>query len=341
MYFIIGIWGSRSRKIYAAYQFFIYTLLGSLFVLLCLFSIFLNKGSTFIDFFILSFFHVKRQYFFWFILFFGFSVKIPIIPLHIWLPEAHVEAPTPGSVLLAGVLLKLGSYAILKLLLISSSFAVFPTKNIILVIAIIGLFYASFVALNQIDIKKIIAYSSIAHMNFSLIGLFSYFIFGLLGAFYMMLGHAFTSGALFFSLGVLYDRYKSRCIFYYSSLSYFMPIFSIYFLIFILSNFGFPGTINFIGEFFILIGGTYISSFLIFISAFALIFALIYSLVFFTKVFFGAFSMLVVFFVDVNKIEFYILLTLLFIIIFGGLLQNLYFTFVVNRLVYFLITVFF
>lgn len=215
MYFIIGIWGSRGRKIYAAYQFFIYTLLGSMFVLLCFFSVLINKGSSIIDCFLFSFFNLKRQFIFWIILFFGFSVKIPIIPVHIWLPEAHVEAPTPGSVILAGILLKLGSYAMLKLLLISSFSALFFNLNFILVISILGVFYASFVALNQIDIKKIIAYSSVAHMNFSLIGLFSNNFFGILGAFYMMLGHAITSGALFFSLGVVYDRYKTRNIFYY------------------------------------------------------------------------------------------------------------------------------
>jgi NADH-quinone oxidoreductase subunit M len=171
------------------------------------------------------------------------------------LPEAHVEAPTPGSVILAGILLKLGSYAIIRLLLVFFFFIVYDLIFIILVISLLGFTYASMVALSQIDIKKIIAYSSVAHMNFSLFGMFSYSIIGIAGMFFLMLGHAITSGALFLGIGVLYDRYKTRLIFYYGSLVIFMPVFSIIYFIFILSNFGFPGTINFVGEFLILLGG--------------------------------------------------------------------------------------
>ena len=155
------------------------------------------------------------------ILFFiGFAVKIPIIPVHIWLPEAHVEAPTPGSVILAGILLKLGTYAMLRLLLIVLWNLTLDLVFFILIIALIGFSYASMVALSQIDIKKTIAYSSISHMNFSLFGMFSYSLLGLNGMLYLMLGHAITSGALFFGIGVLYDRYKTRLIFYYGSWLY-------------------------------------------------------------------------------------------------------------------------
>jgi NADH:ubiquinone oxidoreductase subunit 4 (subunit M) len=255
MFLLIGIWGSRSRKIYASYQFFVYTLLGSVFVLLCFLSIYFNKGSSSFDFFLNSYFFTNRQLIIWILMFLGFAVKIPMIPLHIWLPEAHVEAPTPGSVILAGILLKLGSYAIIRLLLVFFFFIVYDLIFIILVISLLGFTYASMVALSQIDIKKIIAYSSVAHMNFSLFGMFSYSIIGIAGMFFLMLGHAITSGALFLGIGVLYDRYKTRLIFYYGSLVIFMPVFSIIYFIFILSNFGFPGTINFVGEFLILLGG--------------------------------------------------------------------------------------
>jgi NADH:ubiquinone oxidoreductase subunit 4 (subunit M) len=166
-----------------------------------------------------------------------------------------VEAPTVGSVILAGVLLKLGGYALFRFLIGSLFSVCYSLIFFVLIIALLGLLYGSLVALNQIDIKKIIAYSSIAHMNFSLIGLFSQSISGLGGCLILMLGHAITSSALFLGIGVLYDRYRTRLIFYYSGMVCFMPLFSIFYFFFILSNFGFPGTFNFVGEFLITLGG--------------------------------------------------------------------------------------
>lgn len=162
-----------------------------------------------------SFFFENRQLYYYLLLFFGFAVKIPLLPLHIWLPEAHVEAATPGSVILAGILLKMGTYAIIKLLLISFAVVFLDLVFFILVLAFIGFIYSSMVAFIQFDIKKLIAYSSISHMNFSLLGLFSKTALGLFGVFIMMLGHALTSGALFLGIGVIYDRYKTRIMFYY------------------------------------------------------------------------------------------------------------------------------
>jgi NADH:ubiquinone oxidoreductase subunit 4 (subunit M) len=182
-------------------------------------------------------------------MFIGFAVKIPLLPFHIWLPEAHVEAPTPGSVILAGILLKLGTYAMFRFLLNGFANIYTDLQFLIFTVFLIGLLYSSMVAFVQFDIKRIIAYSSIAHMNFLLFGLFSNTMTGLFGSFILMFGHAITSSALFLSIGVLYDRYKTRLIFYYGGLVYFMPIFSVLFFILILSNFGFPGTFNFIGEF--------------------------------------------------------------------------------------------
>lgn len=174
----------------------------------------------------------------------------------------------------------------LKLLLVSFIFIFNDIIFFILIIALIGLIYPSMVAFSQIDIKKIIAYSSIAHMNFSLIGLFSQSIVGLMGVFVLMLGHAITSGALFLGIGVLYDRYKTRIIFYYGSLATFMPIFSIIYFFFVLSNFGFPGTVNFVGEFLILVSGLSLSNVIIIFSNIGLILSLVYSLFFFGRLFF-------------------------------------------------------
>ena len=165
-------------------------------------------------------------------MFLGFSVKVPIIPLHIWLPEAHVEAPTPGSVILAGLLLKLGFFAMLKLMIIPLNYLSTNFVFFVFIIGLIGLIFASLVALNHIDIKKLIAYSSVAHMNFSLIGLFSQCMLGIEGCFFLMIGHAITSGALFLGVGVLYDRYKTRLVFYYEEYPY-LCLFSLFYTFFL------------------------------------------------------------------------------------------------------------
>lgn len=188
-------------------------------------------------------------------MFLGFAVKIPVVPIHIWLPEAHVEAPTPGSVILASILLKLGTYALFRLLLGCFLFVSYELYFMVLMIAVFGFTYANMTALAQTDLKKVIAYSSVGHMNFLIFGLFSDDILGLTGAYLLMLAHAITSGALFLAVGVLYDRYKTRIIFYYGSLVTFMPILSIFFFICTIANFGFPSTFNFAGEFLILVGG--------------------------------------------------------------------------------------
>jgi NADH:ubiquinone oxidoreductase subunit 4 (subunit M) len=184
------------------------------------------------------------------------------------------------------------------------------------------------VALSQIDIKKIIAYSSIAHMNFSLFGIFSESLLGLSGIFFLMFGHAITSGALFLSIGVLYDRYKTRLIFYYGSLVLFMPIFAICMFILILSNFGFPGTINFVGEFLILVGAFEYSNVIVFLSAFGMILTLIYSLSVYARIFFGSLQILFIrFYSECSRLEFFILSIFVFFVLFFGLFPNLIFIF--------------
>jgi proton-translocating NADH-quinone oxidoreductase chain M len=326
MFLLIGIWGSRNRKITASYQLFIYTLFGSIFVFICIFDILLNKGNLSFDFFLHSYYLESRQFFIWILLFLGFSVKIPIVPLHLWLPEAHVEAPTPGSVILAGILLKLGTYAILRFLLGSFTIVCYDLIFFVLIIALFSLTQSSIVALCQIDIKKIIAYSSVAHMNYSLLGLFSQSLLGLAGAYIMIFSHAITSSALFLGVGVLYDRYKTRLIFYYGGLVTFMPIFAIIYFIFILSNFGFPGTFNFIGEFLLTYGILNYSFIITFLSTFSLILSLMYSLFLYNRIFFGYIkSFFIKFYCDITRLEFVYLIIFLFIIILGGIYPMLIF----------------
>jgi proton-translocating NADH-quinone oxidoreductase chain M len=326
MFLLIGIWGSRNRKITASYQLFIYTLFGSIFVFICIFDILLSKGNLSFDFFLYSYYLDSRQLFIWVLLFLGFSIKVPIVPLHLWLPEAHVEAPTPGSVILAGILLKLGTYAILRFLLGSFTIICYDLIFIVLIIALFSLTHSSIVALCQIDIKKIIAYSSVAHMNYSLLGLFSQSLLGLAGAYIMIFSHAITSSALFLGIGVLYDRYKTRLIFYYGGLVAFMPIFSIIYFIFILSNFGFPGTFNFIGEFLLTFGILNYSFFISFLSTFSLVLSLMYSLFLYNRIFFGFVkSFFIKFYSDITRLEFVFLIIFLIVIIIGGILPMIIF----------------
>jgi NADH-quinone oxidoreductase subunit M len=216
--------------------------------------------------------------------------------------------------------LKLGSYAILRFLLGSFSNVCYDLIFFILIIAFFSLTYSSIIALGQIDIKKIIAYSSIAHMNYSLLGLFSQSLLGLAGSSFMIFSHAITSSALFLGIGVLYDRYKTRLLFYYGGLIVFMPIFGIIYFIYILSNFGFPGTFNFIGEFLLTYGILQYSTFIVFLSTFSLILTLLYSLFSYNRIFFGFVKIFFVkYYTDLTRLEFFFSFIFFFLIIFFGI----------------------
>ncbi len=212
MFLIIGVWGSRERKIRAAYQFFLYTLIGSLFMLIAILLIYFQVGTTDLQVLTTIEFSERRQLFLWAAFFLSFAVKVPMIPFHIWLPEAHVEAPTAGSVILAGILLKLGTYGFLRF-----SIPLFPQASVyftplVYTLSVLGIIYASFTTLRQIDLKKIIAYSSVAHMGFVTLGLFSLNVQGIEGAILLMLSHGFVASALFLCIGILYDRtHSSSC----------------------------------------------------------------------------------------------------------------------------------
>ena len=231
MFLIILIWGSRKRKIHASFLFFFFTLVGSLFMLLGILWLYLYIGELNIQILQYIILSKEHQLILWILFFIAFAVKVPIYPVHSWLPEAHVEAPTGGSIILAGVLLKLGLYGMLRVLLV-----LFPIGNIyytplVITLSFISVIFISIIILQQIDLKKIIAYSSIAHMNFAVIGMFSNNIYGIEGCIFTMLSHGLISSMLFFCIGVLYDRYGERNLLYYSNIAQIMPYFSFFFFL--------------------------------------------------------------------------------------------------------------
>jgi len=291
MFIIIGVWGSRQRKIQAAYQFFLYTLLGSVFMLLAILFIFFQTGTTDLQILLTTEFSERRQILLWIAFFASFSVKVPMVPVHIWLPEAHVEAPTAGSVILAGILSKLGTYGFLRF-----SIPMFPEATLyftpfIYTLSVIAIIYTSLTTIRQIDLKKIIAYSSVAHMNFVTIGMFSLNIQGIEGSILLMLSHGLVSSALFLCVGVLYDRHKTRLVKYYGGLVSTMPMFSTIFLFFTLANMSLPGTSSFIGEFLILVGAFQRNSLVATLAALGMILGAAYSLWLYNRVIFGNFKL--------------------------------------------------
>ena len=287
MFLIIGIWGSRERKIRASYLFFIYTLGGSLLMLLSILHIIITKGTTDYQVLLNTQFDPFYQKIYWLTFFASFAVKVPMLPFHIWLPEAHVEAPTAGSVILAGILLKLGSYGLLRF-----SIPLFPVATVyftplVYTMSVISIIYTSLTALRQTDMKRIIAYASVAHMNVILVGMFALNIQGIEGSILQMLSHGIVSSALFLCIGVLYDRYHSRLVSYYSGLAHHMPIFSTFFLIYIFANIAIPGTSSFVGEFLIFIGIFQANTLIAFLSAISMILGGAYSLLLYNRICFA------------------------------------------------------
>lgn len=333
MYLLVGVWGSRARKIRAAYLLFFFTLVGSLLMLLGLLYIFNTVGSVNLEYLFCYSFTFQEQYWLWLAFFLSFASKIPVFPLHIWLPEAHVEAPTVGSVLLAGILLKLGVYGFLRV-----SLTIFPDASLffspfLYLICALGVVYASLTAIRQTDIKRIVAYSSIAHMNLIVIGLFSFTLIGLDGALLQTISHGFVASALFFCIGILYTRYGSRSIFYYGGLVHIMPIYSTIFLLFTLANIALPGTSSFIAEFLLLMGIFKINATLTFLIATSVIIGGSYSLWLYNRLVFGN---LKIYFMtnysDLSLKEFCVLIPLLIPVILIGVYPNCILTFTQSSL---------
>ena len=329
MYLIVGIWGSRERKIRAAYFFFLYTLLGSVLMLLSILYIYYQAGSTDYEILLTFAFSNIEQKFLWFSFFSSFATKVPMVPVHLWLPEAHVEAPTAGSVILAGVLLKLGTYGFLRF-----SFPLFPEASfyfapIVYFLAIIGIVYTSFTAIRQTDFKRIIAYTSVAHMNLVMVGLFSFNTIGLEGAILQSLSHGFVASALFIIIGVVYERHHTRMVKYYGGLVHVMPLYTFIFLFFTMSNIGLPGTGSFVGEFLILAGSFKTNTSATFISATGMIIGGCYSLWLFNRISYGNLKIQYLKdYIDINKREMFIFLPL----IFGTILLGLYPEFFLNSM---------
>ena len=286
MFLIIGIWGGN-RRIYASFKFFLYTLLGSVLMLIAIIYIYQNTNSVDMAYLQGNFFSKNVQLFLWLAFFASFAVKIPMWPFHTWLPDAHVEAPTAGSVILAGILLKMGGYGFIRF-----SLGILPEASnfftpLIMFLSIIAIIYTSLVALAQTDMKKLIAYSSVAHMGMVTIGIFIANIQGLEGAMMQMISHGIVSAALFLIVGVVYDRMQTREISFYGGLVNLMPRFSVVFMIFMLASVGLPGTSGFIGEFLIILGAFKFSTTIALFSASGIILGAVYMLYLYKNVIFG------------------------------------------------------
>ena len=287
MFLIIGIWGG-ARRVYAAFKFFLYTLLGSVLMLVCMLAMYIDAGTTDIPALTALQFAESMQT--WMFLGFlaSFAVKVPMWPVHTWLPDAHVEAPTAGSMILAGVLLKMGGYGFLRF-----SLPMFPLASeffapLIFTLSIIAVIYTSLVALAQSDMKKMIAYSSVAHMGFVTIGIFTMTEQGLAGAMFQMISHGLVSAALFFCVGVVYDRLHTREISAYGGVAAVMPRYAVFFMFMMLASVGLPGTSGFVGEMLVLVGAWHASSWVAFFTATGLVLGATYMLWLYRRVMFGA-----------------------------------------------------
>lgn len=349
MYLIIGSWGSKVKKTRAAFLFFIYTLIGSLCMLYAILFIYSINGTldycTLINFCIESLIPNGRYHEatvlvyidrninmqgliwdimpIWFAFFIAFAVKTPIVPFHVWLPEAHVEAPTIGSIILAGILLKLGIFGFLKYLFVFCPNCNIDYKIYVYILCIFSIIYSSVLAFRQNDLKKLIAYASIAHMNIIVLGLFSFNEIGINGSIFQAVAHYFTASGLFLCAGNLYDRYHTRLIKYYGGFDKIMPKFSIIFFIYILANMSFPGTSNFIGELLILKGIFSISKFISILAATSLFLSCVYSLIFFLKISKGPVSGFIIKTSDLTKNEILIHYTFIFFIFLFGFFPNI------------------
>lgn len=337
MYFIVGIWGG-SRRIYATVKFFIYTMLGSVLMLLAIIYMMLltqeangQMSASLLDFYKLNipfiageFFTPQTLLFFAFAL--AFAIKVPVFPLHTWLPDAHVEAPTPGSVVLAGVMLKMGTYGFMRWVI-----PLFPEATehfawLFMMIGVIGIIYGALVAMVQPDIKKLIAYSSVSHMGYILLGLFALNTYGLSGGLYQMLNHGVSTGALFLLIGMIYERTHSREISKYGGLAGVLPLFTISFFIITLSSIAVPMTNGFIGEFLILLGSFQANPWYSYFAVTGVVLGAVYMLWMFKRVFFGAEGELVSDkhhpLTDLNLRELVVLAPLVIMVFWMGLFPN-------------------
>ncbi|MBN9510385.1 MAG: NADH-quinone oxidoreductase subunit M [Alphaproteobacteria bacterium] len=286
MYLIIGVWGGP-RRVYAAIKFFLFTLTGSVLMLLALLAMWYQAGTTDITVLLHTTFPQAMQVWLFLAFLASFAVKVPMWPVHTWLPDAHVEAPTAGSVILAGVLLKMGAYGFLRFSLPMLPQASAELAPLMFALSVVAVVYTSFVAFAQTDMKKLIAYSSVAHMGVVTIGIFSANVQGISGALFQMLSHGVVSGALFLCVGVVYDRMHTREIARYGGLADRMPVYAFMFMLFTMASVGLPGTSGFVGEFLVLVGALEVNFWLALFGSLGMIMGAVYMLFLYRRVIFG------------------------------------------------------
>ncbi|MFK0375385.1 NADH-quinone oxidoreductase subunit M [Pandoraea sp. NPDC090278] len=319
MYLIIGIWGGQNR-VYAAFKFFLYTLLGSLLMLVALIYLYNATGSFTLTDWYAAKLPMNVQILLFVAFFMAFAVKVPMWPVHTWLPDAHVEAPTGGSVVLAAIMLKLGAYGFLRFSLPIAPDASHYLSGFMIALALIAVVYIGLVALVQTDMKKLVAYSSIAHMGFAILGFFMFSEIGMQGALVQMISHGFVSGAMFLCIGVLYDRMHSRNIADYGGVVNTMPKFAAFLMLFAMANSGLPATSGFVGEFLVILGAVKLNFWVGLLAATSLITGAAYSLWMYKRVIFGAIANdHVRELVDINKREFFMLAVLAALTLFMGI----------------------
>nr|YP_654334.1 NADH dehydrogenase subunit 4 [Astrangia sp. JVK-2006]ABG02308.1 NADH dehydrogenase subunit 4 [Astrangia sp. JVK-2006] len=334
MFFLIGIWGSREEKVRASFYFFFFTFAGSVFFFFVILFLYQTTGTT--DYFLLLNMKLSFNVQKWALVgvFLSFAVKLPLIPFHIWLPQAHVEAPVAGSVILAGILLKLGGYGLLRF-----SWPIFPEASfywapVIIVFSVIAVVYGGLMTCRQIDFKRLVAYSSVAHMGLVPLGIFTHIMEGLVGAVFLMLAHGFVSSALFIGVTFLYDRHHTRLIKYYRGLTLTMPLFAVSMLVLSLSNMGLPLSCNFVGEFFSLLAAFKYYYGVGVLVVFGALFSAIYSLSLFNRISFGGGSNYLLFNRDLNRQEGFAMFPFLIIIFLGGVVPFFVINLVKNSLVF-------
>jgi proton-translocating NADH-quinone oxidoreductase chain M len=330
MYFMIGVWGSRERRVVASYYLFFYTLVGSLLFLLGILYVQALCGSTQYGVVAAALLKSDQQYLLWWLFFFAFAVKVPMYPFHIWLPEAHVEAPTGGSIILAGVLLKLGGYGFLRFLIPWFPLATQAFLPFVYTLAILGIIKGALSALCQVDLKRIIAYSSVVHMNIIVLGLFSLHPLGLAGGYLLMLAHGLIASALFALVGILYYQYGTRLLYYFGGLNVVMPQFCAFFFFFAISNFTFPLTANFIGEVLTIFGLASVIRLLLVFPFFGSLITLGYTILLYNRVANGVLKVdYISTFSDLRLVDFWVLSSFLY----PSLLLTFYPNFVFSRII--------
>lgn len=323
MFLVIGVWGSREEKVRAGYYFFLYTAAGSVLLLLSILYISYSHGTT--DYLLLlkQTIEEKWQYFIFIAFFISFAAKIPLVPFHIWLPLAHVEAPVAGSVILAGLLIKLGAYGFIRFALPLTPIAAHYFAPFIITLAIISIIYASLTTIRQTDLKRIIAYSSVAHMGVATLAIFTFSTLGIQASIFLQIAHGVVSSALFILVTILYEHHHSRLVKYYRGITLTMPLFSMVFLIFTLANIGVPLSANFIGEFLSLLAAFGINSTAAIMASSGMVLSACYALFLMGRVCFGQFSPYLKQTRDLNEFELIVAIILIFFTLLLGLFPNL------------------